>query len=168
MKNIGIFYGSTLGFTKKIAGMIFSQFGEENADLHNIENCKKEDIERYENLVFGTSTWGLGEMQEDWRNFAALLEKIDFTGKKVALFSVGDQKERSDSFVNGMGILYHKIKPFSSITGFTEIDNYDFDISLAVRENQFVGLAIDEKNQPELTKKRITDWVNALKEVFVK
>ncbi len=168
MKKIGIFYGSSLGFTKKIAEIIHSQFGDENADLHNIENCKKGDVESYVNLVFGTSTWGVGEMQKDWENFAAMLEKIDFTGKKVALFSVGDQKEWSNSFVNGMGILYHKIKPYSCITGFTAIDNYDFDISLAVREDQFVGLAIDEKNQPELTKKRITDWVNALNEVFVK
>jgi len=168
MKKIGIFYGSSLGFTKKIAEIIHSQFGDENADLHNIENCKKGDVESYVNLVFGTSTWGVGEMQKDWENFAAMLEKIDFTGKKVALFSVGDQKEWSNSFVNGMGILYHKIKPYSCITGFTAIDNYDFDISLAVREDQFVGLAIDEKNQPELTKKRITDWVNALNEVFIK
>jgi flavodoxin I len=166
MKKTGIFYGSTLGHTKKLAERIQHAFGEDQADVLNIKDAAKEDIEKYDNLIFGTSTWGVGEMQEDWDNFIGQLEKTDLSGKKIALFGVGDQKEWADSFVNGMGILHHRLAKKAQIVGSTPIDDYFFEISLAVKNNQFVGLAIDNHNQPELTLPRIKNWVEQLQLEF--
>jgi flavodoxin I len=166
MKITGIFYGSTLGHTKKLAERIQHAFGEDKADVLNIKDAAKEDIEKYDNLIFGTSTWGVGEMQEDWDNFIGQLEKTDLSGKKIALFGVGDQKEWADSFVNGMGILHHRLAKKAQIVGSTPIDDYFFEISLAVKNNQFVGLAIDNHNQPELTLPRIKNWVEQLQLEF--
>lgn len=166
MKKVGIFYGSTLGYTKKIAEKICEAFGEEVADLNRIENFNDKALEQYDNFVFGTSTWGLGEMQEDWENFAGKLGSMDFSSKKIALFGVGDQKIWADSFVNGMGMLHHRIPAKENVVGFTSIEGYDFEISLAVKNNEFVGLAIDDVNQPELTDVRIKNWVEELKKAF--
>jgi flavodoxin long chain len=166
MKKVGIFYGSTLGYCKKIAEKIHKAFGEERADIGRIENFNNKTLEQYENFVFGTSTWGLGEMQEDWENFAGKLSKMDFSTKKIALFGVGDQKIWTDSFVNGMGMLYHRIPAKQNVVGFTPIEGYDFEISLAIKDDQFVGLAIDDVNQPELTDIRIKNWVDELKTAF--
>ena len=166
MKKIGIFYGSTLGNTKGIAEKIQAQFGPENAILHSIENSKPKDILFYDNLIFGTSTWGVGEMQEDWENFAGTLKKLDLSDKKIALFGIGDQREWTDSFVNGMGMLHHNLPNKENVVGFTAVDEYDFEISLAIKNGEFVGLAIDEVNQPELTNQRIEKWVDQLKKEF--
>jgi flavodoxin I len=166
MEKIGIFYGSTLGNCQRIAEKIRQKFGSENADLINANEAAIVDFDRYDKIIMGTSTWGVGEMQEDWENFAHRLEQVNLSGKKVALFGVGDQKEWSDSFVNGMGMLHHRIPQNVEIVGFTSTEGYDFEISLAVKGNRFVGLAIDDTNQPELTDLRISNWVEQLKNEF--
>jgi len=167
MKKIGIFYGSTLGYTKKIAEKIRNAFGTKVAELNSIDNFSEDYLEQYDYFIFGTSTWGLGEMQEDWENIAGKMDAMDFSSKKIALFGVGDQKSWADSFVNGMGMLHYRLPANENIVGFTSIEGYNFDISLAVKKGQFVGLAIDEVNQAELTDKRVKDWVEGLKKIFV-
>ncbi len=166
MGKIGIFYGSTLGNCKSVAEKINKKFGIENADLINIEKASEKDLKKYKYLILGTSTWGVGEMQEDWENFAHKLEKIDMTGKKIALFGIGDQVEWIDSFVNGMGMLHHSMAKLATVVGFTSTEGYNFEISLAIKNNKFVGLAIDDVNQADLTDKRISDWVEQLKKEF--
>lgn len=166
MKKVGIFYGSTLGYTKTIAEKIRKAFGEEEADIDSIENFNDTSLEHYDNFIFGTSTWGLGEMQEDWENFASKLAKMNFSSKKIALFGVGDQDIWADSFVNGMGMLHHRLPAKENVVGFTSVEGYNFDISLAIKNGQFVGLAIDEVNQAELTDERVKNWVDGLKKAF--
>ncbi|MBE0639292.1 MAG: flavodoxin [Bacteroidales bacterium] len=166
MKKIGIFFGSTLGNTMKVAEQIQQAFGADQADLFSIEKATAKDIEKYDNLIFGTSTWGLGEMQEDWEKFAGRIDSTDLSAKRIALFGTGDQKEWADSFVNGLGALYHRFKDKITIVGFTPIVGYDFEISLAIKNNRFVGLAIDNVNQADLTQARISRWVEQLRSEF--
>lgn len=166
MKKVGIFYGSTLGNTMKVAGQIQQAFGADQADLLNIEKADPKDIEKYDNLIFGTSTWGMGEMQEDWEIFASRLDELDISGKRLALFGIGDQKEWADSFVNGMGALYHRFQDKATIVGFTSVEGYIFEISLAIKNNRFVGLAVDNINQSDLTQARISNWVEQLRREF--
>ena len=47
------------------------------------------------------------------------------------------------------------------------VEGYDFQHSPAVRDGKFVALLIDEVNQSELTEERITQWVEALRPIFV-
>ncbi len=167
MMKTGIFYGSTLGNCQKVAQKIQAAFLPDAADLINIEDAGIKTFEGYSNLILGTSTWGVGEMQEGWEKFAGQLEKLNMSGKKVAFFGVGDQVEWADSFVNGMGMLHHRVSRLADVVGFTSMEGYDFEISLAIIDNQFVGLAIDDVNQPDLTDERITNWVAQLKKEFV-
>jgi len=167
MERIGIFYGTTLGNSRKIAHLIQKAFPSGTADVRDILNSNITDIELYDNLIFGTSTWSLGDMQDDWENFISQLTKISWIKKKVALFGVGDQKAWPDSFVNGLGALYHKLPDKTCVVGMTSTDGYQFDISLAIKNNQFVGLVIDNNNQPELTLPRIQAWVDQLQKEFI-
>jgi flavodoxin I len=167
MMKTGIFYGSTLGHCQNVAKKIQAAFLPDAADLINIEDAGIKTFEDYSNLILGTSTWGVGEMQEGWEKFAGQLEKLNMSGKKVAFFGVGDQVEWADSFVNGMGMLHHRVSRSADVVGFTSMEGYDFEISLAIIDNQFVGLVIDDVNQPDLTNERITNWVAQLKKEFV-
>jgi flavodoxin I len=63
-------------------------------------------------------------------------------------------------------MLYHKLTDKATIVGFTSTQSYNFDISLALKNDQFVGLAIDEVNQSALTQERISRWVELLKKSF--
>ena len=167
MEPIGIFYGSTYGMTAKAAEKIKKAFGENKAEVYDLKTASLEEMKKYKNLIFGTSAWGIGEMQDDWERFIDNLEDLDFSGRKVALFGLGDQKEYPESFVDGLGTLYCRLPDKSCVVGETSTDGYDFYFSLAAKEGKFVGLVLDEHNQKNLTDARIKKWVEQLKKEFV-
>ena len=167
MANIGIFYGSTTGNTEKVANLIREAFGEENADIYNVDITELVDVEKYKYLIFGVSTWGVSDLQDDFEDFIEILDKVDFTGKKVALFGLGDQSTYTDSFVDAMGILYDRLKKKGvTVTGFVSRTGYNFNASMALVKDKLVGLAIDEEFESHLTGTRVTAWVETLKKEF--
>jgi flavodoxin I len=166
-KKIGIFYGSSTGQTELIAEKLLQLLGEENAELVNVDAAAKNDLEKYPYLILGTPTWGIGEMQDDWEDFAEILEKTDLKGKKVALFGLGDQDTYPEHFADGVGMLYNKIKDKTRIIGKWPRQGYHFHESEALRGNSFVGLIIDQENQASKTNERLEKWVEILKKEFV-
>jgi len=69
MKTIGLFYGSTYGMTEKIAEKIKMAFGKYKVVLYNVKDVPRKALEEYDYLIFGTSAWGIGEMQDDWERW---------------------------------------------------------------------------------------------------
>jgi flavodoxin I len=163
MDNTGIFYGSSGGNTKSVARKIAGQLGVGANDIHDVAKAKASDLTTYDTLLFGSSTWGLGDLQDDWEDFIREVAKADLTGKKIALFGCGDSSSYADTFCDAMGKIYRAVKDSATIIGFTETAGYSFDNSEAVVDNHFVGLAIDEDNESRLTEERIKKWVAQLK-----
>ncbi|BAZ44973.1 flavodoxin [Chondrocystis sp. NIES-4102] len=168
MAKVGLFYGSTTGKTETVAEAIQAALGGEDVvRLHEI-NEVAEEFADYDYLIIGCPTWDVGELQSDWEGFYDdELDNIDFTGKKVAYFGTGDQIGYADNFQDAMGILEEKISSLGGITvGHWSTDGYEHDASKAEKNGQFVGLALDEDNQPELTDSRIQEWTIQLKSEF--
>lgn len=164
MAKIGIFYGGSLkGSTYKTAKAIREHFGEKSIDLHNVSQASREDLEKYNFLILGTSAWGIGEMHQDWERFIDVLTEANISDKKIALFGLGDQVEYPESFVDGMGTVFCRLPNKENVIGFWPTKGYSFYYSTAEMDGKFVGLAIDEDSQPELTEERITKWVELLK-----
>mgnify|MGYP000379341182 CR=1 FL=1 len=90
----GIFFGSTMGTTEAVAADIAKQLGVADADVHNVADKPAGEVQKYDLLVLGSSTWGAGELQDDWYGFLAQLKAQDLSGKKVALFGCGDLSAR--------------------------------------------------------------------------
>jgi flavodoxin I len=102
-------------------------------------------------------------MQEDWDLFLADLKSLKFPGKKIALFGSGDQESYPDSFADALGILYDVLMSSGfNIVGEWPVSGYDFFSSKAIRNGRFVGLVVDEKNQPDLTEQRVDLWLNQI------
>lgn len=162
---IGIFFGSDTGNTEKLARMIQRQFGEDLSDVFDISDSSKEDIERYDKLIFGISTWYYGEPQCDWDLFLPIFKEINFFGKQVAIFGCGDQEDYSEYFCDAMSILYKiALNNGATIVGLWSTSGYNFNTSKSiVHNNKFVGLAIDEDRQPEMTINRVQSWVNQIR-----
>ncbi len=165
METVGIFYGSTHGSTKAVAEKIQKILGKK-AEIHNIKKASADLIAGYKNLIFGTSAWGIGGMQDDWEDFIDFLSSIDFSDKKLALYGLGDQREYPESFVDGMGTLYCRLPDKSVVVGFWPKEGYDYYFSLAERGDHFVGLALDFHRQADLTDERVKKWVEQLKKEF--
>ena len=166
MENIGIFYGSNTGKTAAIAEEIEFNLRKDNYEVINVaEGIKK--MPEFKNLILLTPTYGVGEVQEDWANVMSQFEKIDFTGKKVAIAGLGNQFAFGESFVGGMRVLYDVVvKNGGEIIGFTPNEGYHYEESEAVIDNKFVGLAIDENNQDDETPERVMNWIAELKNKF--
>ncbi len=161
MQKIGIFYGSSVGNTRFVA----EKLGDiiKDATLKPIEQTTSEDIDAFDFLILGTSTWGVGNMQDDFETFVETLLECDLSNKTIALFGLGDQFTYPDTFCNGMGKLYELIKNKGChFVGQWPTEEYDFSESLAVVDDQFIGLALDEDNEPDLTDYRLQEWTKKI------
>ncbi len=162
--SIGIFYGSSTGNTKDVATKLQEMLG---GDLHNIADVDAETLAEYDYLVLAASTWGAGDLQDDWEDFFPNLDDVDFTGKKVALLGLGDQENYGDTFADGIAILAEKVEEKGGmIVGYTSPEGYAYDNSEAERDGKFIGLVIDEDSQSRLTDERIKAWTADLKAAF--
>lgn len=161
---VGIFFGSDTGNTEKVAQEIQQILGTQHADLFDIAKSAKEEIEKYDYLLFGIPTWYYGESQCDWDDFFPSLESVDFSGKTVAIFGCGDQEDYGEYFCDAMGTLKDIIEPKGAkIVGYWPTEGYYFEQSKAVvNKTHFVGLAIDEDRQAELTQERIATWTKQI------
>lgn len=161
---IGIFYGSNGGATETTAELIKEKLGLE-ADLHDISDISMDKFDEYTEIIIGTSTWGEGDLQDDWEKCFEEYEKVDFSGKTLAFFGLGDQEGYEDNFLDAMGTLHDAaVKNGANIVGNGwPTDDYEYFESTAEQDGKFVGLGIDDDNQFDLTDERITKWIDIIK-----
>lgn len=165
MKTIGIFYGSSTGTTEDIAKRIAAKLGVDASNLYDVAKASPSDLAGYEVLMLGSSTWGAGDLQDDWYDFLAKIKKLDLSGKLVAIFGCGDSSSFSDTFCDAIGTIYTDLQATGcTFIGSVSIDGYSFDDSTAVIDGKFVGLPLDELNEDDQTNPRIDQWIDALKQ----
>lgn len=162
MKKIGIFYGSSTGATEDVAHRLAKLLNISEDNVFDVAKAKPSDVAPYDLLLLGSSTWGSGDLQDDWYDFLAGLEELDLKGKYIALFGCGDET-MSDTFNGAIGIIYEKLqKTGATFIGSYEASEYTFDESPAFIDGQFVGLLLDEVNHSDITDERLKGWVEKL------
>ncbi|MCL4410086.1 MAG: flavodoxin FldA [Gammaproteobacteria bacterium] len=166
MATVGLFFGSDTGNTEAVAQMIQKELGKHLIDVKDIAKSTKEEIADYDLLIFGIPTWYYGEAQCDWDDFFPDLEEVDFEGKVVAIFGLGDQEDYAEYFLDAMGMIRDIVEARGGIIiGHWSTEGYHFEESKGMADaNHFVGLGIDEDRQPELTKERVEQWCAQLRE----
>ncbi|MBN1387049.1 MAG: flavodoxin [Bacteroidales bacterium] len=172
MKKIGIFYSPSGGRTEKVAKRIGLLLKLDDSDVNSLEGISINDIDKYENIIFGIATigketWDAEHIDSGWFDFMPELEKADLHGKKIAIYGLGDHVRWPNHFVDAMGELYQLLKGKGIDTiGKVSPDDYTFEESDALVDGMFVGLPIDEDFQPDLTEQRINEWVRQIKKQF--
>jgi len=161
MKKTCIIFGSSTGTCEAIANKIGEKLG---ADVINVSDIDADKVNEYDNLLLGTSTWGAGELQDDWYDGLNTLKSADLSGKTIALFGCGDCESYGDTFCGGMAELYAGIKDSgANFVGKVSTDGYTFDDSEAVEDGEFIGLALDDVNEDDKTDERIDAWLEEIK-----
>lgn len=160
MAEVKVIYGSTTGNTEAAANAIAAAFA---VRAINIADATKEDFTA-DLLLLGSSTWGIGELQDEWMSGISLLENADLAGRKVGVFGTGDQEGVADSYCDAVGIIAKTAAARGAeIIGKTSSAGYAHCCSAAAEGDLFCGLALDDNNQPELTPDRIAAWVEQIK-----
>jgi flavodoxin II len=170
--NIAIFYGSTTCYTEMTAEKLKVLLESDPAlpapvsvSLHNIKQQPLQQMQQYDVLILGISTWDFGELQEDWEAHWDDIREVNLGGKTVAIYGMGDQIGYSEWFVDAMGMLSDAIADQDcQRIGFWSTAGYQFDKSKAVTPDGewFVGLALDDENQYDLSDERLLHWVSQL------
>jgi flavodoxin I len=177
MTKIGIFFGTDTGNTRRIAKDIATKLGSAIAAKPvNVRNASVADMQAYDILILGTPTYGegvlpglsTGNATESWEEFLPTLVGQDFSGKKVAIYGLGNQKTYPDEFVDAMFYLYEQFQDCNAtLIGDWDTDGYQFKHSKAVVNERFVGLALDQENQKDLTPDRLDAWLKILAQSWV-
>ena len=155
-----VIYGSSTGTCEAIAEKIASKLG---VQAMNVQNLTADVVVSNQNLILGTSTWGAGELQDDWYDGIKVLQDADLSGKTIALFGCGDCESYGDTFVGGIAELYNAIKSSGAqFLGAVSTDGYTFDDSEAVIDGKFIGLPLDDVNEDDKTDVRIDAWIAAI------
>ncbi len=162
--SIAIYYGSSNGNTEAAARLIAAELGI-TGQCHDIATASPADLAAHSCLILGTSTWGVGDLQDDWEAFLRKLGDQRFDGVTVALFGLGDSASYADSFVDGLDDLAEAFsKRGATLIGRWPTEGYDFSDSRAVGvDGQFVGLALDADNEDDQTADRCARWVERLR-----
>ena len=113
MKKIGIFYGSSTGMTAEVAEEIAKAMGVDTSDIHNIADSAPSDVEPYDVLIFGSSTWGSGELQDDWLDMVDGLEATDLSGKEDCTVRLW-RRVNERHFLRRFGRTVHPPSPYRS------------------------------------------------------
>jgi len=167
MKTTGIIYGSTSGTTKSIAQGIATELGLSSGNVHDVADLSEDLVAKYDLLILGSSTWGYGELQDDWYEGLNLLKGTDLSKKTVALFGCGDLSSYEDTFCNAIGLIYEGLQDSGChFIGSVSAEGYSFSSSEALKDGRFVGLPLDEISEDDLTNQRLKPWLEELK-VFI-
>lgn len=172
MARIGIFFSSDTGRTRLVAKQIARKLGELADQPVNIGRATREQFLAYEALIVGSPTLGDGELpgqsvgltQPGWEEFLPQLLAGDLAGKTIAIFGLGDQKKYPHEFVDAIGLLHDAFAAAGAeLVGRWPTAGYEFEASLAVDGDQFLGLALDQHLQPLLSEERIERWLAQIK-----
>lgn len=162
--SIALIYGTDTNNTEEVGHKIAKQWHElgETVDIFNIKDIELQQLEDYSMLILGIPTWDFGGIQSDWEDIGDSLAELSLDDTVIALYGLGDQFGYGDYFIDAVGWLYEKLQPTNAtFIGQWPTEGYDFEASRACIHDKehFVGLAIDEDQQFELTDQRIEQWV---------
>ena len=169
MSKIGIIFGTDSGTTRLIAKKMAKKLGDDVCDKPiNVNRISVEDLLQYDALILGTPTYGEGTVpgiatgvkDGSWQEFMPKLAQADLSGKRIALYCLGNQDKYPDRFADALFDLYSLLKARGAqIVGGWSTEGYQFQQSRAVVDGQFVGLVIDHNNQALLSDERMDTWL---------
>lgn len=172
MSKIGLFFGPLKGSVHRVAEKVKAAIGEQVVDMISVHDASAADLEKYDKIIFGISTvgketWDSEFSNTDWAKFFPNVSKVDFSGKTVAIFGLGDHITYSRHFVNAIGVLANVLlQNGATLVGEVDPSGYEFEDSESILDGKFIGLPIDEDFEAELTDDRISNWINSLKPAF--
>ena len=160
-----LYYGTMTGSTTAVAESIQAALSDLVDEAKCIDRAKADDFRAADFLILGGSTWGDGELTDDWADFFPQLDQVDFSGKTVALFALGDQVGYGYNFVSAMRLLYDKVVQRGArvIACQVPVTGFEFDHSASIVNDAFVGLVVDEQNEPDLTAERVAAWAEMVR-----
>ncbi len=172
MKKTALVYWPRRGSVEKNARRIADRLGHDHVHLIPLKDLDPDMLRDYPVILFGCSTVGADSWRNAWTGnqwfkfFVKMHDKnTDLTGKTAAIFGLGDQILYPADFVNEIAEIRKELKSRgATVIGNWPAEGYENTDSQALEGGHFMGLALDEHNQSELSEERISRWLEMLKQ----
>jgi len=166
MRAVGLYYGTSTGNTEEVAGMIGEKSGVSPTSIDDVTEAK--DFEGFDGLIVGAPTWNTGADEQrsgtSWDDFLEDISGLSLSGKKVAVFGVGDSAGYGDNFCDAIEELHSTFAAAGAeMVGATSSEGYSHTESKSEADGKFLGLPLDQDNESDMTEDRVSKWVDQLK-----
>ena len=170
MKKTALIYWPKKGNVENTAAKLAAYFDKDAINVFTISEVDVKMLPQYDFIIVGGSTIGADNWEDThtskWYKFFEELKDISLSGKKVAIYGLGDQILYPEHFVDGMAIIRDEFEQAGAeIIGAWPAEGYEHTDSKSQEGDHFIGLALDDDQQPELSNERIDKWVAMLKPV---
>jgi len=172
MKNkVALFYAPKGGKVDCISRIITDKARKYQIDRMCVTEVSADKILEYDKIIFGNSSIyngsNLAVVDKNWKSFLNELQKIDLTGKKVAIFGLGNHLTYPAHFVDSIGYLANFLEERNAkIYGKVVDEGYEYRDSKALRDGFFMGLPLDEETESDKSEGRIDCWLEQLRKEF--
>ena len=165
---VGIYFATTTGKTEDIAerlhGLLDSAEGPK--DISDVDDLS--ELSGHDGVICGIPTWNTGADSERsgtaWDSILEDIGDLDLSGKKVAIFGLGDSSTYTENYCDAMEELHsYFTKAGAEMVGYVDKSSYTFDESKSVIGESFCGLPLDEDSESDLTDSRLETWASQLK-----
>ncbi len=168
MKKTALIYWPKKGNVENTAAKLSAQFAKGTIDVFTISEVEVENLSNYDLLIFGGSTIGADNWEDvhtsKWYSFFEDLKTVNLEGKPFAIYGLGDQVLYPEHFVDGMAIIRDEmVARGAKLIGRWPMEGYEHTDSKSIDGDHFLGLALDDDHQSELSNERIDKWVKMLK-----
>ncbi len=138
-----VIYGSTTGNTESLSEEVEKGLRKGGMEV-TVMDVTKADVSKladFDLIVLGCSTWGDGELQDDFIDFYDVMTKEFLEGKKTAVFGPGDSDMYPDYFCEAVILLETKLKECGAKV-LVESLKVDGDIEPVLADAESWGLSI--------------------------
>ena len=165
---VGIYYATTTGKTEDIADRLHALIKSTNSprDLADLDELT--ELNDLDGIICGIPTWNTGADSERsgtaWDSMLEDIGELSLSGKKVAIFGLGDSSTYTENFCDAMEELHsYFLKAGATMVGYVDKGGYTFEDSKSVVGDEFCGLPLDEDSESDLTDQRLEKWAKQLK-----
>jgi len=166
VRAVGLFFGTQTGKTEEAASLIGGETGLEAGEIGDISAG---DLTGYDGIIAGVPTWHTGADEQRsgtaWDDYLDEIRGLDLKGKPCAVFGVGDQAGYGDNFCDAIEELHSTFEAAGAkMLGYTDASGYEmYTESKSVKDGKFLGLPLDQDNEPDMTEARVKAWVAQIK-----
>ena len=165
---VGIYYATTTGKTEDVADRLHNLISsaESPKDVSDVDDLS--EFENLDGIICGLPTWNTGADEERsgtaWDSILEDIGELNLSGKKVAIFGLGDSSTYTENYCDAMEELHgYFVKAGAEMVGYVNKSSYTFDESKSVMGENFCGLPLDEDSESDLTDSRLESWAEQLK-----
>lgn len=109
MKKISIIYGSTTGNTEAVANLLKDLIKDSEVTVTSVDKANADLVKNADLILYGSSTWGYGDIQDDFLEYYEAMNSDLLQGKDVAVFGCGDSVGFGDVFCEAVKLISEKV-----------------------------------------------------------